>query len=684
MDSEVVSKPELLAESLINLYPHYMDSLQTPPGPPPPYHRGDFGRPNSRHDESNQFRIHRKPLGAPSDVNPKFREPYGGSVRGASRGAEMKPAPPQQNIEMESRPALPPRPELTLRITPPGQISQSQLYLSPDSMSGRSASTGLRSVSSLNSLRSSAASSVSLETSPARPSSSKSSTSLYVQKAYREARHFAGGLIHHPSESTKHFSILRHSHGLVFYQGNSTTVAVSIFANASMPENRTLWLQSKGWSGKTGMRARQLFGRNGSWLDVTPTMNIKPDQLNPADERAWQRDIASFKKRSSSQIRERHQLRETAVVRIPAEAGDGYFHLVLCVGDKEKVLCTSPVFRLLSVSSNPSCVKGASLSTLPLELGALALSTYTRKVATTMATPVGAVVKNRVEKYLPRWWARGTAAATSSMGGRVGLFVEDANSQYSRQREGCYTSVGGLDLDLEQGPAPPYPIHFTAGYEPGGGREAELSNIPILTLAGVPGYVPQQLHGYYFGWCRFKPNPKTTPVPCDESWHQTIISALPPDASQLIRANLSQANKKILALHIVTEIDESLVQNGSIEVWTMGFLRPDEPSQRANLRAGLEAGDEAAEEAFLVAEVHDISAIQGILDQPAWSPEAAQQRQEEENPAGMDQLKHRYAGMRMAVQRHVDRVPLHKVGVRTEIDRMKDRAVVTNGFCVRR
>lgn len=45
------------------------------------------------------------------------------------------------------------------------------------------------------------------------PGSSLSTASSYTQKAYREVRHFAGGLIHHPSQRTKHFSVLRHSHG---------------------------------------------------------------------------------------------------------------------------------------------------------------------------------------------------------------------------------------------------------------------------------------------------------------------------------------------------------------------------------------------------------------------------------------------------------------------------------------
>ncbi|KAA8574158.1 hypothetical protein EYC84_005673 [Monilinia fructicola] len=76
---------------------------------------------------------------------------------------------------------------------------------------------------------------VTRETSSEPPPTLSSSASSYVSKAFQEARHFAGGIIARPSESTRHFSILRHSHGLVFYQGCSTTLAISIFSDAPLP-----------------------------------------------------------------------------------------------------------------------------------------------------------------------------------------------------------------------------------------------------------------------------------------------------------------------------------------------------------------------------------------------------------------------------------------------------------------
>ncbi|KNG91331.1 LipA and NB-ARC domain protein [Aspergillus nomiae NRRL 13137] len=163
-------------------------------------------------------------------------------------------------------------------------------------------------------------------------------------KAYGEVSHFLGGLIAHPTESTRHYTILRHSHGIVFYRGSTTSIAISIFSDTPLPADRTYFLQSRGWTGKTGMKAKALFRLTDDWLDVTPSFALRANQVSPGDERAWQRDINKFRKKAPSKLLS-HKLRETIVARIPAEAGDGYFQLNLCQSAKKKVLCSSPVFR---------------------------------------------------------------------------------------------------------------------------------------------------------------------------------------------------------------------------------------------------------------------------------------------------------------------------------------------------
>ena len=73
---------------------------------------------------------------------------------------------------------------------------------------------------------------------PAKPSKFKT--------AMGEIKHFAGGIIARPYEATKHFSVLRHSHGLVYYRGPTTSVAITVFSDEPLPTDRKLWLQKKG------------------------------------------------------------------------------------------------------------------------------------------------------------------------------------------------------------------------------------------------------------------------------------------------------------------------------------------------------------------------------------------------------------------------------------------------------
>jgi hypothetical protein len=244
---------------------------------PPPY-RKDDPRFKQSHANTGQFRIARKPISTPIPRPSPSHDEYG-YLGPSSRALEPKGI---DRSELEDTiPDLPIRPELSLDTAVPANITDSELYLSP--LQSRTATT----VSSASTPGSSLSTNSSIPiVTPSSASSSQSSTSAYIQKAYKEARHFAGGLIAHPYEHTKHHSILRHSHGLVFYQGSSTTLAVSIFADATLPADRTIWLQSKGWTGKTGMRAKAFMGRNGNWLDVTPSAEVKAEQLKPDNERA--------------------------------------------------------------------------------------------------------------------------------------------------------------------------------------------------------------------------------------------------------------------------------------------------------------------------------------------------------------------------------------------------------------
>jgi hypothetical protein len=642
--------------------------------PPPPY-RKDDRKPQENNATRSQFRITRKPVSIPISQPSPLENEYGYSVPSDQElGLAQIPGP-----ELEDIPDLPPRPNLSLDTPVPASITGPELYLSPQqtrTMTTVSSTSTVGDSFSTNSSTPSAA--------PSSANTSQSSTSSYVHKAYCEARHFAGSLIQHPYEHTKHYTILRHSHGLVFYQGSGTNLAVSIFADAPLPEDRTIWLQSKGWTGKTGMRAKALMGRNSNWLNVTPSVEVRPEQLKPDNERAWQRDIAKFRKKADRHVRD-HTLRETVVVRIPTEAGDGYFQLVLCLGEKKKVLCSSPVFRVLSTSASPHSIKGASLSTLPLELGAMALGTYARHTVGNLVSPVTSAMQSQVQNYMPSWSAREAATATYNISGaskKVRSAVGDAEDQYDQVRDGSYTIIGGEEISLDQGPNAPYPIPFLGRCDPEINDNVEFT-IPKINVTRVFENISQRLHGYYFGWARIlQKGDKLIIADGEDTWHQAVISSLTLDASQLARASIAEANKRFISVRLICDYESTPRDSASIEVHVMGFLRPDEPSQRAILHKGLQAGGEAAAEAAMLSEAGDVSIAQSILDHPAWSIEAIQEKIDQQRPGGLERITTGYANTRTAAQRHIDRVPLHKFGVRMPVDQIKDKAILTNGFFV--
>ncbi|KAL1851450.1 hypothetical protein Plec18170_006265 [Paecilomyces lecythidis] len=525
------------------------------------------------------------------------------------------------------------------------------------------------------------------------PPGAESSTALsFAQKAYQEARHFAGGLIHHPTESTKHFTILRHSHGIVFYQGSSTSLAISIFSDGPLPPDRTIWLQNKGWTGKTGMRAKAFLGFTGNWLDVTPTTAVRLEQLNPTDERAWQRDIAKFRKKGPKDARERHQLRETAVVRIPVEAGDGYFQLVLCQGDKKKTLCNSPVFRVLSTSLDPSSIRGASLSTLPLELGVMALSSTAQTAFSTAVQPVTAAVQNTVhstvQRVLPSTVDQVAASALVDLTGvqdKVTSVVEgDDDEEDDDNRNTSLTAGGGLP-DVSRGPQPPFPIYFVARCEGAAVNQIQFPSGAAVNLSGLSDLLARRLYGHYFGWVRILDKSEKEKAAGGSIWHQALISASQVDVSQLDRVNVARVIKKRFTLRPLNNDEETLFSGKKLEVQVMGFIRPEELVKLPVTEKGTNIIDQESLDAALLQEASDISVAQHALNHPTWSPEILFRGSSQDERLGwLDRAKNGFLSTKTTVERHIDRVPLRKLGVRAGTDELKDKTVAANGFYISR
>jgi hypothetical protein len=491
--------------------------------------------------------------------------------------------------------------------------------------------------------------------------------------AMEDTRHFAGGLISHPFESTKHFSILRHSHGLVYYKGPSTNLAITIFSDKPLPENRTLWVQRKGWTGKTGMKVKSLLNSNSSWIDVTPSERAEPAQLPPSDERAWQRDISKFLKKAPKDIRH-HVPRETDVLRIPASVEDGYFRVVLCAGEGSKsVLCPSPVFRVASISTSGSSIKGASLSTLPIEIGVKVLSSTAITAAGNVIAPVRSAIQgqlSQLKQYEPGFLAQEAGSIAYNATG-VKNKIDNANQRFGQTRDMAlefdHGNNGNHDeLALSEiigpadGPESPFPIRMAGKLAPGTGRSTAELGVPTMNLAISPEDIDYHLLGVYFGWASISAKTSLQPGMLD-TWHQAIITIAPcPYTAPSITP------KKVVKAHLLHDFQDTQLQqlNAKISLLVLGFLRPA-PSAK-----------ELDRDWILNKITNDIAVTQASLspEREAWSAEACinQLKLTKSNRS----MTERCVDLCQSGQRQVDRVPLHKVGIRAPSAVQRDEMVV--------
>ncbi|KAJ9501542.1 hypothetical protein H2202_003336 [Exophiala xenobiotica] len=516
---------------------------------------------------------------------------------------------------------------------------------------------------------------------PLTPTTPTSATSSKFKAALEDVRHFAGGLIAHPYESTKHYSILRHSHGLVYYSGSSTNLAITIFSDRELPADRTLWLQRKGFSGKTGLKIGGLLGARSTWIEVTPTVRATAEQLNPTDERAWQRDIKKFLKKAPKEIRS-HRVRETDVLRIPCDADDGYLRVVLCTAEGKKVLCGSPVFRLASSTTEFSTIRGASLKTMPLEAGIKIGQIIGNNIVSATLTPLADQARSTVtgqisQIYQPSFGVQEAATYAYDQSG-VPDKIDDINQQYDGARQASYSPVQQAAYDALQrpdivgptsGPVSPFPVRIHGKVVPGTGRSKAMLNVPTANLTGVPEDTLMRYKGVFFGWAAVTlPKKLAVETKISDDWLKAVIFISPDPLGR--RTVLHKNSARVYLLHGFQGVQ---FFDAKLSVLLMGYLRglhdqgPDEEPDVESMQFDI---------------YKDIAVTTASLNRPAWTAEATLDRVK--SAASSRSMSERYVDFRQNTQRQMDRVPVNRLGIRTEGAVLKDRLIGVGGVWVPR
>ena len=509
----------------------------------------------------------------------------------------------------------------------------------------------------------------------------------FWQNALEETRYFAGGLIAHPTETTKHYTILRHSGAVVFYRGPETSVAITIFSSPDhpLPQDRSLWLQQRGYSGDTGMKLKALVGSTSSWIHVTPTVRAEAINVNPTTERAWQRDIGKVIKDDHGS--KSHVVRETHVVRIPAAATDGYFRILLCTGRtaadtdiegsatpaKGKVLCPSPLFRIASTSTDSSVFRGAKLRTMPLELGVYVASTITNKTVGNYMSPVTTAVQNKMNAVRPGLVVQ-TAGELAYNNLSLQQRVDSADQQFAQTREGQYAAYkneyGGLHgeearelIGPDDGPQKPYPLKFQGRVVRGSGRGRAVLGLPTAALADIPEDVKHRLKGVYFGWACILPG-RDFQGDVSLDWHEALILATPSRSDRP-----SVVSGTTVSVHMMHDFGNKTFFESKLKVLVMGFMRPWAVTDPADV--GLIQGL-----------VQDTIVAKTSLQRQNWGPESTLSRMKTEKSART--MSDKYVDTRGKIQKQIDRIPVHLAGVRTPGAELRDRAIGNGGYWISR
>ncbi|KAI1751495.1 hypothetical protein F4782DRAFT_531519 [Xylaria castorea] len=508
--------------------------------------------------------------------------------------------------------------------------------------------------------------------SPSEPNTIVSSSSRW-KAVIDETVYFAGGLISRPFESTKHYSVLRHSSAIVYYKGPSTNVTISVFADSMLPSDRSFWIQRKGFSGNMGMAASALMRTTSNWIDVTPSVEVLASSVPEGDERAWQRDIKRFLKKASKDRRlSKHVLRETCVIRIPVAAADGYLRIVVCSGQSsKKSLCPSPTFRLASTSSDVSVLRGASLTTLPLEVGLKVASVVGNQYVQRVVGPAQAIVQSKMQSMQPSFIKNHPetfALARSGIQEQYDTFEE----KFDSARDVTYSQFHDEDtldgppniIGRDSGPEKPFPMKFDGKVVPGTGQSRSQTMIPTANLRNVADDLLLRLNGIYIGWAAIE---QGKPDGILDSWHEAIITVgTSPYAAPTV------VPRKIATVHIVYDFgDSKTFFNAKLNVIVMAFLRPVPQPTHSRLPTEI-----------IAAVSRDREIAMASLSRERWRPDACLGILLTEKTQRT--MTDRYIGIRSQVQRHVDSFPIHRAGIRTGRAEAKDEAYGQGGFYIRR
>jgi hypothetical protein len=256
--------------------------------------------------------------------------------------------------------------------------------------------------------------------------------------------------------------------------------------------------------------------------------------------------------------------------------------------------------------------------------------------------------------------------------------LESINQQYEGKREVEARSVSGDPKNTvgpkggDDGPEAPYPIRFSGKAAGTSLKERNgETTVPTAKLVDVPQDTLMRLSGVYFGWASIA-RAKTTPEPSvrDENFEKWLpaVVIVTPERSQ----TATVVERKAVHVHIVHDRGKVVFTNAKVNLMIMGFIRPISVSLKSEPDLGNQ--EERSQE--------DIALTNRVLREAAWQPETVLERIK--SASSGRSFTERVADARQSGQRQLDKVPVHRLGVRTDSMGLKDQLIGNGGICIKR
>jgi hypothetical protein len=196
-----------------------------------------------------------------------------------------------------------------------------------------------------------------------------------------------------------------------------------------------------------------------------------------------------------------------------------------------------------------------------------------------------------------------------------------------------------------------------------------MLNVPTANLTGVPEDTLMRYKGVFFGWAAVSlPKKLAVETKMSDDWLKAVIFISPDPLGR--RTVLHKNSARVYLLHGFQGVR---FFDAKLSVLLMGYLRglhdqgPDEEPDVESMQFDI---------------YKDIAVTTASLNRTAWTAEATLDRVK--SAASSRSMSERYVDFRQNTQRQMDRVPVNRLGIRTEGAVLKDRLIGVGGVWVPR